>query len=53
MSNFFHSLLIEKPIIQSGKYTLIVDVSWDDCIEADAGFDDILVRVFTGENVNL
>lgn len=51
MSNFFHSLLIEKPVIPSGKYTLIVDVIWDDCCKFDEGYDDVLVRVYTSENV--
>jgi len=28
---------------------LVVDVSWDESIKFDEGYDDILVRVFTEE----
>lgn len=53
MSNFNHSLLIKRPIIESGKYTLVVDVCWDECVKLDPGYDDVLVRIFTKEKLDL
>lgn len=53
MSNFFHSLLIHRPIIDAGKYTLVVDVCWDACTGLDPGYDDVLVRIFAKEKFNL
>jgi hypothetical protein len=32
---------------------LIVDVSWDGSVDYDNGFDDVLVRIFTGEKVEI
>lgn len=53
MSNFFHSMLIHKATVMAGKYTLVVDVCWDESYQYDAGFDDVLVRVFTSESAPL
>jgi len=51
MSNFFHSLCVEKVRLRSGKYTLIVDVDWQDNISYGAGFDTVNLAMFTAELV--
>lgn len=53
MENFFHSMLINKPILSAGKYTLVVDVCWDDSVGLDSGYDDVLVRVFSDQLITL
>jgi hypothetical protein len=47
MSNFFHSLLIHRPIIDKGNYVLVVDVCWDPCVALDPLYDDVLVRFYS------
>lgn len=53
MENFFHSMLVNKPIIPAGKYYLVVDVCWDDSVGLDSGYDDVLVRLFCDQAVTL
>ena len=45
MSNFFHSLLVHRPVIDAGKYVLIVDACWDPCVALNPLYDDVLVRI--------
>lgn len=53
MSNFFHSLLINRPIIDRGNYVLVVDACWDPCVELDPKYDDVLVRVYCSKKMTL
>jgi len=53
MSNFFHSLLIHRPIIDAGNYMLVSDVCWDPCVAFDPMYDDVLVRISCKEKFNL
>jgi hypothetical protein len=45
-SNFFHSLLIHRPIIDKGRYVLVVDACWDPCVSLDPLYEDVLVRLY-------
>lgn len=51
--NFFHTLLINKPIMDKGNYLLVIDVCWDESVHLDPGYDDILVRAYSIEPVIL
>ena len=51
--NFFHSLLINNPVMDQGNYLLVVDVAWDGSVNLDPGFDDILVRTYSLEPIIL
>ena len=36
--------------MDAGKYTLVVDAEWNDCVKLDELYDDILVRVYSVVN---
>jgi len=46
MSNFFHSMILQRPKLDAGKYVLAIDVIWDKCVKLDPLYDDVLVRAF-------
>lgn len=53
MSNFFHSLIVQRPQIEAGKYILVIDVIWDKCVELSPQFDDVLVRAYCSQHIAL
>lgn len=51
--NFFHSLQVNKQVMDKGEFLLVVDVCWDKNISLDPGYDDVLVRAYSQEPVVL
>jgi len=50
-SDLFSSLLVKKPKIIAGTYTLVIDCRWEHAWHPD--FKKVLLRIFTGEKVKI